>query len=746
MYMRMLLSLSLPAVLAVPLTASPPGPPPPDEYDVIIRYRIDAARNERVTQFREMMRYLESIGFDKDPSENENEVEDRTATEMTGHIKAADARKILLEPHIRTIMLYAKGAKLPADVEQFVRVDLGLTANLEERLQHNLYNQTRDVLRTLGFQEGVGYDNRGGTRIVGNIAAKNLLRLLEDLRDTPAGTKMPSPFDAVTPIRLVDVQLGRDLVRPLAALPELPLNQAKIAPELRAVLAARDGGARPLRLDVILWRTPEASEQRWIQLLQQAAPTLIIEGRLGPVVSVLVPSDRAGALADLPIVSGVRLPRLADSYAGASGLDQLPKLNRGARIAVISGDFTGYAGMVKAGRLPAGTRLVDMTAQRSPDILPDPPAKGADMADGTRLALAVAKAAPNAGIVLVRVDPAAPFMVEEAIRTIDGEKFLTTSLDHRAAELTAEDKRLNERREKLLMERRVLLEANLPIDDFQPQWDEYVKRQEAFNKEERAYDLRAHRFLDLRDAVNSLKGVQVIVSGLLWNDGYPIGGSSGLGRFILDRPKNSAPWIQAAGDAGRQTWTGLFRDADGNGAMEFAAPGAPLAKNAWTSELNFLGRGNGKTVDELPAGAKVRVTLQWREVHDPDFMLYNDDVYRTPLAPLRVLVLRQRDPQGKKLDGDDMEVIAQSDRLPERIDNQPNSSIYEQTVEFTTPAAGRYAVMVLGRAPAGIRPADRAVVPSATRTGELHPRLFVNGTAGDGKPVFLDYNNAARRD
>jgi hypothetical protein len=207
----------------------------------------------------------------------------------------------------------------------------------------------------------------------------------------------------------------------------------------------------------------------------------------------------------------------------------------------------------------------------------------------------------------------------------------------------------------------------------------------------------------------------------------------------LDRPKNAALWLQAVGDTGKQTWSGLFRDIDGNGAMEFAAPGSTLPKNAWTSELNFLGWRDGKTSTALAEGAKVRVTLQWREAHDPDFMLHGEDVYRTPLASLRLLVLGQRDPEGKKLDGDDMEVIAQSDRLPLRIDNQPNSATYEQTVDFTAPAAGRYAIMVLGRAPASTRPADRITLPSAARTGELRPRIFVDGGSGNNKPVFVDY-------
>src|SRR5262249_60357388 len=47
--------------------AQPVAPPPPKEYDVQIRYRILAARNERIVQFNAMVGYVESIGFRKEP-------------------------------------------------------------------------------------------------------------------------------------------------------------------------------------------------------------------------------------------------------------------------------------------------------------------------------------------------------------------------------------------------------------------------------------------------------------------------------------------------------------------------------------------------------------------------------------------------------------------------------------------------------------------------------------------------------
>jgi hypothetical protein len=64
---------------------------PPARYDVQLRYRINASRNQRIAQFLAMTRDLESLGFKKNPGE-ESEAEDPTETRMTGSIDAANAR------------------------------------------------------------------------------------------------------------------------------------------------------------------------------------------------------------------------------------------------------------------------------------------------------------------------------------------------------------------------------------------------------------------------------------------------------------------------------------------------------------------------------------------------------------------------------------------------------------------------------------------------------------------------------
>src|SRR5262249_12598275 len=148
-----------------------------------------------------------------------------------------------------------------------------------------------------------------------------------------------------------------------------------------------------------------------------------------------------------------------------------------------------------------------------------------------------------------------------------------------------------------------------------------------------------------------------------------------------------------------------------------------------------------QTVD-LPAGARVRVAVQWREAHDPEFLRNGEDPYRASLADLQLVVLRQLDPSGQKQPADDLEVVAQSAGLPQPRDHQPARGTYEQTGEFTVKDAGRYAVRVEGRLPKGTRPPDFPSLPGTQKAGELKPRVFVETVAGQGRAVFADFTPA----
>jgi hypothetical protein len=771
--------------------------PAPETYDVRIRYQIDAFRNQRLGQFAALTDYLKSIGLEKAEGP-EDEAENPKVTLMTGTISAAQARKILAEPHVQTVLLLPTGSKLPQEAAP-VRVHLELASFLnpaEQRLlsgqerpagddltvaaaalekQRQLREQTLTVLKELGFREAVGYDTHGETRLVGMLPAGKVPALLGDLRKQPAGEKLPAPFKTVSPLRLIEVMaLPFPVERPLPLLP--PKGEERITPELRALLADEGAAAKPVRMEVILAITPGVDEPVWRKTITNVGADLMIEGRSGPCVTVFGPAKRALALAALPAVSTVRLPRsgqprllTAPAEKGdghdvlvATGLAKLHALGhrgKGFRVVLIDGDFRGWQGLVGK-ELPANVRYLDINSETQTALLPEDAAAAAQgLGHGAQCARAAALAAPEAELTLIRVDPYAPYQLQEVARAINGESVRSESLDQRSAELTADRNLLDRRTEDVLRQRRELLELHLPLDpDLDKKLAEYgldakndkelidkqrayVKAKAALDKDEKDYKDRLGRYLQLREGLLALKGTHVVGCTLVWNEGHPVDGSSGLSRYFDDRPYKAAIWLQSAGNTRGQSWSGLFRDADGNGVMEFAPPGTRLADGRWTRELNFLAwQPAGKPqVAELPAGARLRVSIQWREAHDPKYLREGEDAYRAPLANLSLVVLRQLDPTGAQRPVDDLEVVAQSVSLPQRLDNQLGSATYEQTVDFTVKEAGNYALRVEGRLPESIQPQGVATLSTQRTTFEVRPRIFVQTLEGPGRAVFADY-------
>lgn len=768
----LLLSMGILTYSLTSLPAQPAAPKPPKAYQVRLRYHIQANRNERIVQYRALIRYLESIGFSRDGGD-ENEAADASLDRMTGTIGFLQARKLLEGPHVRSLLLMPPDFKMPEDADQPVKVQLELVSGLPLDRQRALFDQVEEKLRLLGFREGVAYDHRTYTRIVGTIPAGELDTLLKDLRWQPSGWlapvqppgTLPSPLSRTSPILISEVIPEPEGTPPVkeVKIPDPPKPQEFLSPDLRTLLAQGEAAAKPRRLEVLLSRTPDIDDKDWKKALMQAAPGLSIEGRLGQLVTVVAQPDQAPALATLPNVSAVRLPRsgmpqvhpAADGKDGsraalqASGLARLHTLGHrgnGIKVAIVDGDFRGYQSLVGK-QLPARTRYLDLTAARNKDLTPEPfPGDDKALGLGTQCAVAAALAAPGAEFILIRVDPEAPYQLEMVARAINGEAPRSDSLEARRDELRDEEERILVRKNELLRERRLLLDDFGQDEGSKKKRDAYLKKQADFDEEEKASQLRGARYLQLLRDLRDLRGVRIVASSLVWNLGHPVDGSSPLSRYLDDRPFRSAVWFQSAGDTRGQVWSGFFRDQDGNGVMEFAPSETRIPRGRWTHELNFIGwqpfHSNAGPI--MPVKTTLRVALQWREAHDPALSRGDADPYREPLANLRLVLLRQRDPSGKKLPGDDMEVVAYSVGPALRLQNLPNSATYEQTLEYPIESLGRYALRVEGRASTSTRPASAQQNPAAEqRAGELHTRIFIDVGEGParsyGRPVFLDY-------
>ena len=359
------------------------------------------------------------------------------------------------------------------------------------------------------------------------------------------------------------------------------------------------------------------------------------------------------------------------------------------RLALIDTDFRGWDRLVKEGRLNGKTRLVDLTAERNRDLTPAPSGSKDQLGHGAHCALAAALAAPDAELTLIRTDAQDAYQLQEIVGYLRGGGLFSTHLQRRQDELASEKTLLDEQRAKILAERRVMLDdftdESEQIRDFaflgpirgwvfsRREW--LRQRLTYMDKLEQEVGERKDRLYRLFDQIRQLQGIRLVANPLVWPDGAPLGGTGPLSRFLDAEGGRGLLWFQAAGNTGGQAWTGLYRDEDGNGIMEFAPPDHKLTPGQWSREWNFLAwqPHQGKRLADLPAGAKVRISLQWREPHDPDYFAAEDgeDHYRKPLADLRIALARQRDPLAKNLPADAFEVVARSTAQPQRLVHLP---------------------------------------------------------------------------
>jgi hypothetical protein len=778
-------------------------PRPPDSYDAQIRYRIEGDRNERVRQFDEMTKNFGQLGFRETVTDVSDLAPfDPTAEFMSGTIPSKTARDLLRDRRVQTILLIPAGFKAPADGEGRVRVLIELRPSREPLLLSNQAEvalrglgvekdigfDTRrfSVLRaTVPFGKLTTLLRDLRNQPTGWLLPETPTELYGRLRDGSLTPELVKPFGDAVPVRVIEVMGSAEAAPAVITLPPIPADQPqleKFTADLRRRLAEEGAAEKALRLEVVLVAEPSEDDTEWRFMLRRAGAT--IEGRVGPVVTVTVAKGaQAAAVAALPDVASVRTPRPASEATGdqpagkkagpdapelpptgddplkQTGLDRLHALNlkgQGVRVVVIDTDFAGWEERLappakEPGKGPRVT-FIDLTAERKHEVRSDP--MPGTLGHGTHSALAVRLAAPAADLTLVRVPADAAYHLYNIARAIRGDPYKTAGIVSRRHEIEDEFESLRRRRGDAREEYR---QAFATFDDDLAARQRRLAAQKALaalDVEERALLGRLERVERLERDLAGLRGANVVLSQLHWNTGFALDGASTISRFLddwlvrahaaysrpLGRPAPPAAplWFQPAGDTRGQSWTGPFRDADNNGVMEFAPTNTELKPERWSHELNFLARrgADGKDVLDLPGGAKVRISVQWREPHDPGVPEVD---YRTPVAPIRLQLVKQRDPAGEKFASDEIDLVSQSEGVPARLHIEPQFGIYEHSLEITLPSDGRYAVRLEGRVPNRLRPPTVPTLEAQEARWELRPRLFVESADGQGRYALADF-------
>jgi hypothetical protein len=192
-------------------------------------------------------------------------------------------------------------------------------------------------------------------------------------------------------------------------------------------------------------------------------------------------------------------------------------------------------------------------------------------------------------------------------------------------------------------------------------------------------------------------------------------------------------WIQAASNARDSVWGGPYRDANRDGLMEFTSPGALWPEGQWSPQMNFLGVRTpaGEVQTDLTKDTKLRFIVQWREAANPNFP--ESDV---PYYPLTLAVWRQIDPRGETRSSDEMAEVARSVGPPNIVYRTRTYLVFEQMLEFTVPADGRYALVLESPVP------PDPLIPALKRELEIQPRIVVetlNTKATDPHVVFRSF-------
>lgn len=778
-------------VIVAPLSAQVKAPLPPDRYDVHIRYAIDYPRNERIRQFLAMREYLQSIAFQELLTDDSDQAMfDATAERMLGSIDAGNARQIILDPRIETILLTPEGWAAPNDPNAYIKVLIELRDGLGAQPQQQLWEQAGERLARLGFRPYLAFDHEHYTRFKGFVPNYVLPTLLKDLRGQPTGWFAPifpyrtlsAPLSQDTPIRVIEVlpepATAPALLPPPQFLPPVPPqfpHLIKLSSDLRPLLEDNAAQLQPLRLEVTFDETINMEGRLWRERLAQISPPVLLEGRLGRTVTLTLPEARyIPALTQIPEVVHVRAPRSARPVhvepvgnaaevidilkaTGVAALHDMGHLGGGLRVILIDSDFTGWRDYVGT-QLPDDTREIDLTMAVNPALEPAPSQTPiGEIGHGTHCALALTLAAPAVKLTLVRVDPATPYQLIDIARLVRGEFYRPEYAKVRADELEFDRLELVRRRAQVLEEYRLAFEDFSDTPAAEQRRRAAVKALDDLKLAED--DLRRRQLIltQFVDDIESLAGTELVVCPLVWNTGQPLNAGSVLSRqldefFFPQRPSiafGAGPptpplWVVSAGDSRGQAWTGLFHDRDNNTAMEFLPADVPLPPERWTRELNFLGFQPfaGDLTPDLSAGTKLRVAVQWREAHNPQIADFNDLLYREPLVTIRAILLYQRDPSGESVASDEMELVALAETPALRLIQGADYAAYERTFEVTLPRNGRYALRLEAVVPSGTQPVELPSIPAAEAEWEFHPRLFVevidDPTARLGRPVFLD--------
>ena len=678
-----------------------------DKVNVRVKFRIQVYGVERLRQVDELLKFLKTTGFTSTDENLFEKLQDETISSFDGTVPIGKESKCINPRWIYSVTSWPVGSEDPYKSEEPVRIEIEFPQYMQAKKQHEFWDDLKTSLFKVGFIDAVSYNPELFTRITGNLIGKSLPII--DTKIFPEALKTAGVF--VTPFafpRVVKVHPDWPLVKARVVEDIKENSVRKMSPAARKKLEANDQKLEKWLL-VLNHQPPGQNE---INELFSNLNDAVVEGANGALIEILATPASIKNLAALPSVMFVTTAetQIKTNYSikqnnllnifSNEGASQPARNLRGvgapASIAIVGTEFLGWE---KAfGEIQTHAELVDLTRTRDFAMEEMPYSKNQEnIGFHTKKALEISMIYPGTKIVLVRIDPAIPTMLDEVAGFANRDLKASYALLSRYSETDVSKRFLQGLNQYLLSERAFL------IDQFGEE-PEIVKRREVYKENKAKWDKdnfelheKINRILKLREQLMEFKSHRLFVVLENVSSQLPAYNNLALSLFSDDSKFKTAAWLMPDSLFERVSWRGPFSDSNHNGIMEFRNG---KSKDRWHDERIVIQfEKDGKILDKIPQGKKIRVRVRWREGVEWSTAMVEGETAPKAKAKLNILLLLNEKPLSGRNLTDQFSIVKETGIDPFCIFRSKTFAIFEHLIELDSPIEGVYALAIEGKVP-----------------------------------------------
>ncbi len=678
-----------------------------DKVNVRVKFRIQVYGVERLRQVDELLKFLKATGFTSTDENLFEKLQDETISSFDGTVPIGKESKCINPRWIYSVTSWPVGTEDPYKSEEPVRIEIEFPQYMQAKKQLEFWDDLKSSLFKVGFIDAVSYNPELFTRITGNLIGKSLPII--DTKIFPEALKTAGV--SVTPFafpRVVKVH------------PDWPLVKARVIEDIKENSLRKMSPAARKKLEAT-----EQKLEKWLLVLNHQPPgqneinelfsnlnDAVVEGANGALFEILATPASIKNLAALPSVMFVTTAetQIKTNYSikqnnllnifSNEGASQPARNLRGvgapASIAIVGTEFLGWE---KAfGEIQTHAELVDLTRTRDFAMEEMPYSKNEEnIGFHTKKALEIAKIYPGAKIVLVRIDPAIPTMLDEVAGFANRDLKASYALLSRYSETDVSKRFLQGLNQYLQSERTFL------IDQFGEE-PEILKRREVYKENKAKWDKdnfelheKINRILKLREQLMEFKSHRLFVVLENVSSQLPAYQNLALSLFSDDSKFKTAAWLMPDSLFERVSWRGPFSDSNHNGMMEFRNS---KSNDRWRDERIVIQfEKDGKILDKIPQGKKIRVRVRWREGVEWSTTTVEGETAPKAKAKLNVLLLFNEKVLPGRNFADQFSVVKETGIDPFCIFRSKTFAIFEHLIELDTPIEGVYALAIEGKVP-----------------------------------------------